>query len=270
MAKTKRSVFNKYTYYENSVQTPEEHVKIFNKMFEEIRDATPLTLREDFCGTFLISGAWAKSHPKRSALGLDLDPETLNYGKKNGYLKLKPEVRRRVQVRQQDVCLPTKEKFDVIGVGNFSFNVFHTREQLKKYFKAAYQSLGKEGILVLELAGGPGFLKPGREQKTYTVPGLGRFTYYWDQKRYDPINHHAVYSIHFKTADGVFHRDSFVYDWRIWSIPELKDALLECGFQDTAVYWESVGKNGEGTGEYELHQAGDNAYSWISFVVGIK
>jgi SAM-dependent methyltransferase len=267
---SKRKPFDKYLYYENSVQTPEDHVKIYNRMFLDIRNRKACSLREDFCGTFLISCEWVKSDPERTAIGLDLDPEPVEYGMKKGFKKLSANEKKRVQVKLQDVCVPTKQKFDIIGAANFSFNIFKTREQLKKYFMAAKQSLKSDGIFNLELAGGAGFIDNGREQKTWNVKGIGRYTYYWDQKSFDPINHHGLYSIHFKTPDGVMHRDCFVYDWRIWTIPELKDLMLECGFKNVAVYWESCDEDGNGTDEYVHMEQGDNAHAWIAFVVGIK
>lgn len=268
MAKNK---FDKYLFYENSVQTPTEHVYIFDKMFREIRNEVPRTLREDFCGTFLISCEWAKSDPKRTALGLDLDSEPTQYGMKHGYKKLNADQKKRVKIRNQDVCIPSKGKgFDVIGACNFSFNIFHSRALMKKYFKAALQSLNKDGIFVLELAGGPGFIRTQKEQKTYTVRGLGKYTYYWDQKSFDPITHHGLYAIHFKDRYGTLHRDCFIYDWRVWTIPELKKMMHESGFKDVAVYWEESNKDGQGNGEFKRMAKGDNAYSWIAFVVGIK
>ena len=86
--KKSKKKFDKYLYYENSVQTPEEHVSIFDRMFLELRGRQALTLREDFCGTFLISCEWVKRNPKNVALGIDLDPEPLGFGKKNHYSKL--------------------------------------------------------------------------------------------------------------------------------------------------------------------------------------
>ena len=262
--------FDKYSYYENSVQTPEEHVHIFERMFLELRGKQALTLKEDFCGTFLISGEWVRSHPKRKAIGVDLDPEPLAYGKAHGFKKLSAAEKKRVKLLRQDVCTPVRDRVDVIGAGNFSFYIFKEREQLKRYFKAALQSLNQDGILVLEMVGGPGFFKPGKEQHTYTVPGLGRYTYYWDQKSFDPINNHGHYAIHFRTSDGVTHKDCFTYDWRVWTIPELKDLMKEAGFSEVAVFWEGTNSKGEGSGEYLRTEQGDNAYSWIAFVVGMR
>jgi hypothetical protein len=262
--------FDKYRHYENSVQTPEEHVRIFESMFFQIRRKEALSLREDFCGTFLISCEWVKSNDRRTAIGLDLDPEPVAFGRKHGYSKLKPSQKRRLDIRLQDVCVPTRDQHEIIGAGNFSFNIFKDKKALKKYFTAARKSLTRDGIFVLEMAGGPGFIAKGREQKTYTMPALGKFTYYWDQKSFDPITHFGTYAIHFKDRRGVMHKDVFTYDWRVWSIPELREVMLEAGFKDTKVFWEDPGPDGSGTGEYVAMEKGDNAFAWIAFVVGIK
>ena len=263
--------FDKYLYYEHSVQSPEEHVKIYGNMFRNIRGREAKTLREDFCGTFLISCEWVKSMKDRIAFGLDLDAEPVNYGKKHGFKKLTREQKARVNVALQDVCVPTRQKFDVIGAANFSFNIFKERKALKKYFTAARKSLNKDGIFNVELAGGPGFICRQKERKTYHVKeiGRGKYTYYWDQQSFDPITQHGMYAIHFKTPQGVLHKNCFTYDWRVWSIPELKDLMIECGFKKVQVYWEEEDKNGDGTGEYVAMDSGDNAHAWIAFVVGI-
>jgi SAM-dependent methyltransferase len=265
-----RKPFDKYAYYQTSVQSPEDHVHIFERMFHELSGRQALSLREDFCGTFLISCEWVKSNPKRTAIGLDLDPEPIAYGRSHHFKKLKPSERRRVSIREANVMTVTKEKVDVIGAGNFSFFVFKDRPSLLKYFRAAYQSLNKDGIFAIELAGGPGFIEKSREQLTYNVPKLGRFTYYWHQKSFDPITHFGMYAIHFKTKDGVMHKDCFTYDWRVWTIPELKEAMLEVGFKEAHAYWEGSDEKGEGTGEFLRAETGENDHSYIAFVVGKK
>jgi SAM-dependent methyltransferase len=262
--------FDKYAYYQFSVQSPEDHVQIFDRMFYDLRGRQGLSLREDFCGTFLISCEWVKSNPKRTAVGIDLDPEPLEYGVQKHWKSLKPEQKRRTKWRQQNVMKVSPEKFDIIGAGNFSFFVFKDRTTLVKYFKSALKSLKKDGIFALELAGGAGFIKSGREQRTYRAPKLGKFTYYWHQKDFDPITHHGDYAIHFKTQNGVMHKDCFTYDWRVWTIPELKDALKDAGFKDAHVYWEQGDERGEGTGEFLRSTQGENDFAWIAFVVGTK
>jgi hypothetical protein len=120
------------------------------------------------------------------------------------------------------------------------------------------------------MAGGPGFTIRSREQRTYTVRGVGRFTYYWDQKSFDPISQNGMYAIHFKDRDGRMHRDCFTYDWRVWNIPEIREVMIEAGFRESRVYWEDPGPDGHGTDEYVQTEVGDNAHAWIAFVIGIK
>ena len=263
--------FDLFRYYENSVQTPTEHVDIFSRIYRELRGKDAMSMQEDFCGTFLISGEWVRSHPERTAIGLDLDPSPIRYGYQNGFKRLSAKEKKRVTILQKNVCQVIARKSQVIGAGNFSFFIFKERAQIITYFKAALANLSKDGIFILEMAGGPGFLKSGREQRSYKLPGAKKkYTYYWDQKSYDPVTAYGMYAIHFKETNGNFHKDCFVYDWRVWTIPELRELMQECGFSDVAVYWETTGDDGKGTGEYVRTEKADNDYAWIAFVVGIK
>lgn len=266
-------VTRKYKLYEASVQSPESHVELLQQMYRDCTGSDPKSLREDFCGTFAISTAWVESSPSRSALGLDLDPEPLAFGKREHWAKLRPEQKRRLSVKKQNVLFPTTKKFDLIMAGNFSFFIFKERKLLLQYLRSAAKSLKSNGMLTLEMMGGPGSIETIRERKAVFVREGGKrkrgFTYYWDQTAFDPIQQNGKYAIHFHLPDGTKLRDAFTYDWRLWSIPEVRDAMLEAGFKDVAVFWESE-HEGEGTGEYVRSERGDNAYSWIAHVCGLK
>lgn len=257
--------FDKYAHYEESVQTPDAHAETFSLMHAEIRGKPARILREDFCGTFQICCSWVKLNPKNQAIGLDLDPEPIEYGFKNHFSKLKAEEKKRIEILQKNVVSTTLPKADVVAACNFSFNIFKERKTLIRYFKSVLKSLSKSGVFVLELAGGPGMIEKSRERKTYNTKRTGKFTYFWDQQKFDPITHDAYYAIHFKTSNGKMIKDAFVYDWRLWTIPELREALAEAGFRRSHVYWDVEGKD-----EYIRAEHGDNAYSWGAFVVGEK
>ena len=111
-------------------------------------------------------------------------------------------------------------------------------------------------------------IAPMRERKTIDGGRLGKVTYTWHQKSFDPITHDASYGIHFKFKDGKVMKDAFTYDWRLWTIPEVRDAMKEAGFPESCVYWETEHK-GEGTGEYIRMENGDNAYAWVAYIVGM-
>lgn len=182
---------------------------------------------------------------------------------------LKPEEARRLSALRRDVLSVTRPPVDLQVACNFSFFIFHEREQLLKYFRAAHRSLADDGMFILDLAGGPGMIESIRERKVNKKRGRWEFTYVWDQKSFDPINNRGQYAIHFNLADGTRMTDAFTYDWRLWSIPEVRDALREAGFSDVRVYWETSHEE-EGTGEYAISESGDNAWSWIAYVVGFR
>ncbi len=264
---------NKYSLYEASVQSPETTIEWYVKIFKELRGVFPTMLREDFCGTFALSAEWVRRNKRNNALGLDLDPEPLAYGKANHLTKLNPEQRKRLKVVQKNVLERTTPSADVIMAGNFSFFIFKERKTLVKYFKTCVASLKpKKGILVLEMAGGPGMIRRMREQRT--IHGKkSAVTYVWDQREFNPITRNGHYSIHFKFPKGPYKgktmKHAFTYDWRIWTIPEVRDAMAEAGFSRSVVFWEST-HAGHGTGEYLQTEEGDNADSYIAYVVGLR
>lgn len=266
----KQPPIDKYAFYQSSTQSPDVHIPLFTSVYQEIRGKAPRRLREDFCGTFLLCCEWVRFHPENTAIGLDLDPEPLTYGRKNNLSQLKPTQKKRVQVFKQDVLKTHTAKLqvsDIVIACNFSFYIFKERQLLLKYFKAVCRSLHSSGVLILEMAGGPGMIHKAKEQKT--VKEHGKFVYVWDQKSFDPVTHDAHYSIHFKLPSGKVLKDAFVYDWRLWSIPEVRELLAEAGFTKSLVYWETSHK-GKGTGEYAPVENADNDFAWVAYVVGVK
>ena len=260
---------NKYELYELSVQSPEIHAEWFGDLYHEVTKKRAYSLREDFCGTFHTSCEWVKRNPKNSAICLDLDPIPLAYGKKKHLAGLSPEQRSRVKVLNKNVLIPTRPGSDLIIACNFSFFIFKQRELLLNYFKNSWKSLNKNGMVILELAGGPGMITPLQEKKEVRLSKTEKFTYIWDQQTFDPITRDAYYAIHFKLSNGKELKNQFTYDWRLWTIPEVREVLADAGFRKTVVYWETEHK-GKGTGEYIRMDKGDNSYAWVAYVMGVK
>ncbi len=259
---------DKYALYERSVQSPEVDAVWALSIYRELHGHYPVSLREDFCGTFKLSCAWVQRNRKNVAYAIDLDPEPLAYGRKKHFRKLTPAQKKRLRIIRGDVLRTKTPKVDLVVVGNFSFNILKERSKLLRYFRAVRKGLRPRGMIILEMAGGPGMIQPMRERRTVREKGMRPFTYIWHQRSFDPITRHALYSIHFKFEDGTQARDAFTYDWRLWTIPEIRDVLADAGFEQSFVYWETTHK-GEGTGEFVRAEAGDNAYSWIAYVVGV-
>jgi hypothetical protein len=263
-----------FALYEGSVQRPDDDVAFFAETYRRLRGREAKVLREDFCGTAKLSLAWCLSKPGRRAIGVDLDVPTLEWARRKN---LEPNARRlrgRMQLVHGDVLEPRRSGADVVCAMNFSFCVFKERKQLARYLRAARAGLNEKGLLFLELYGGTGATDTVEEERE--LPG---FTYVWEQKRFDPITHETLCYIHFKFPDGSRIDRAFTYDWRLWTIPELRELLLEVGFSKVRVFWATVDESDTansdaemiyGDGDYVELENVDQQYSWLVYVVGEK
>jgi len=96
------------------------------------------------------------------------------------------------------------------------------------------------------------------------------FQYIWDQAEYNVIDHHVVNYIHFKLpAIGKIEK-AFTYDWRLWTLPELQELLIEAGFKSAEVYLHDWTGDGESDDIYRRRTTYENALGWVAYVVGIK
>ncbi len=235
----------------------------FHKKFTGV---VPTSMREDFCGTGRIACEWGKKSPKHRAVGLDLDPEPLRYAREVNREALTSKTQSRVRFLKQNVCKPTREKFDIIGAHNFSFYIFHERTELLSYARAALKSLKSKGTFFLEMAGGEGFVTPGSSKEKSRIPGVGKIEYIWEQHPFDPVTKVGDYAIHFKLPSGQWMNDAFTYHWRLWEIREVREILLEAGFRDTAVLWPKD----ESMTHYVSVENADACDVWLAYVVGIR
>lgn len=252
----------KYDWYERSVQTPDTEVDFMRKWFKKFHGRWPLTLREDFCGTGAISCDWVKRHTDAVAYSIDLDPEPIEMGKKRHWSKLTPKARTRVKYVEGNVLEDQPFKVDVICAFNFSYFIFKTRPQLLHYFQQVRKGLGKQGMFFVDLFGGP-------ESQTIIEESrkVGKdLTYYWDCQSFNPITAECTFAIHFKDKKGKKHQNVFTYDWRLWTLAELRELLAEAGFSKSVAFWEGDDADGGGDGEYEPTEIAENCEAWVSYI----
>ena len=148
---------------------------------------------------------------------------------------------------------------------NFSYFIFKTREQMGAYFANVFRSLPSDGIFVLDLFGGS-LCYDENEEKTVHKG----FTYYWDQENFDPVTNFAKFHIHFRVNGRPKTEKVFTYDWRMWSIPELREILAEAGFKKSHVYWEGTTRSGGGDGKFARTEIGESCQSWIAYIAAEK
>jgi len=254
---------DRHVLYEASVQDPESELEFVAETFEELTGRKLGNIREDFCGTAYTACHWVAAGREHRAVGVDLDGETLAWGRDHHVARLGRGARARVQLVQGDVLDVGTEAVDAVLAMNFSYYLFTTRERLRRYFEAARAALKSDGILFLDAFGGYEAHQELEERTEYDD-----YTYVWDQSAFNPIDQHMTCRIHFEFPDGSELRDAFVYEWRLWTLPEVRELLLEAGFSSATVYWEGTDEEtGEGDGIYSPSEQGDADAGWIAYVV---
>lgn len=249
---------DRHDLYQRSVQSADFEIDFFHRVFKKQRGRVAFSMREDFCGTALLSAAWAASHRERLAVGVDIDPKVLAWGSAHNIAPL-DEAAARVQLLQQDVRDIGKQRFDIVNAMNFSYWIFKTRAELRHYFECARQSLVQDGVFFLDLYGGWDAQQPMPAPRKIK----GGFTYVWDQASFDPITHDVVNHIHFEFKDGSRLRKAFTYEWRFWSLPEVRELLLEAGFKQVIVHWEKNDK-------YRPATRAENQPGWLAFLAALN
>lgn len=250
----------KHSLYERSVQNPSSDIDFINDKFKELTGRNPLTIREDFGGTGYLCCLWSKQSKKHEAFVIDLDDEPMDYGKANHYSKLNKEQQSRVKYIKDNV-LNTKISTDVVVAFNFSYFIFKERNVLVDYFKRVRKSMKKDGVFFLDLFGGSECYSPIEEETDH-----GKFTYFWDLESYNPITNEVLYYIHFQEKGKAKKRCVFTYDWRMWSLPEIRDCLHDAGFKDTVIFWEGDDDDGGGNGEFYPSEKEEQCDSWVIYI----
>jgi len=264
MAKYTAKTADKHELYQKAVQSPEAEVVFVDRVFRRRYGRAPSRFREDFCGTALISCEFVRRRAQNHAYGVDLHKPTQDWGRRHNVSRLSEDAAERVHLIHDDVRNVTRPRVEVVGAFNFSYFIFKERRDLVGYFKAVRSSLDREGLFILDAYGGYEAQQVMEEETKNSG-----FTYVWDQAAYNPINDHTVCHIHFKFPDGTQMRKAFSYDWRLWTLGSLRDALLDAGFETTEVYWEGSDADGEGNGSYRRQVKAENTPGWNAYIVAV-
>lgn len=272
--KASGKVPSRHALYEAAVQNVEADIEFFERIYQEEHGRPFRVLREDFCGTATLACAFAAGSPERESWGVDLDRETLEWGREHRLAALDPDARLRVHLLCGDVLTAACTPADLVAALNFSYFVFKTREALLGYFRSARRSLAPGGALVMDLFGGTeamGDLSESERKDAMTHPDGSRtpeFTYIWEQADFNPITHELHCHINFKLSGGRKVKRAFSYDWRLWTIPEMRELLAEAGFARSDVYIEGWDDEAdESDGVFTRKESFENQESWLAYVV---
>lgn len=247
---------DKFDAYELCVQSP-RHLSMFLRALYPGSGTPPdaLILREDFCGTAALSRRWVADARRRfgpdapaRAIAVDLDPAVLARAAKanqeaglSGAITLLHADCITAPVRPSDTC-------DIIFVGNFSIGYIQDRRTLVDYLRRSRErlALGRmgfssdTGLFACDTYTGPGAYALGGVTRTHMGRGREVVRYTWEQREADALTARVTSVLHFQIEiDGEITArfpDAFTYHWRLWTIPELREAMLEAGFASTEVH----------------------------------
>lgn len=263
---TMAELADRHVLYEESVQNVEFEVEFVGNTFKSLKGRELRSIREDFCGTANAACEWVRQHDENTAIGVDLDQEVLAWGRDHHLSKLKPEAEARISLLNQNVLEVQAGLVDAVLAMNFSYWCFETRDMLRGYFEKVRAALKDDGVFFLDAFGGYEAHEELEEETEHE-----NFTYIWDQAKFDPMSGHMRTHIHFTFPDGSELREAFTYEWRFWSLPELRELLEEAGFSKVTVYaqgWDE--EKDEETDEFDPVESLDADPGWVIYIAAEK
>lgn len=257
---------DRHKLYEQSVQNAEAEIDFVDDTYRELRGRRARFLREDFCGTSNVCCEWVRRRRDNQACGVDLDGAVLTWGREHHLAALKPTARERVKLLQDNVLTAKTRPADILLAMNFSYWIFKERAQMRQYFATVRDNLARDGVFFLDCYGGYDAFKALKEKRK-----VGRYTYCWEQASYNPLNGDMSCHIHFAFPDGSKLTRAFSYEWRLWTMPEIREILAEAGFSSVIVYTQGWNeRTGEPNGEFTPAEVADADAGWICYIVALK
>jgi len=257
---------DRHVLYEASVQGVDYDLDFLERVYRRHHGRSFRRLREDFCGTAALAAAWVMRRP---------DHAVLRWARARRLPRMR-EAARRLALVHGDVRTVRVPRADLVCALNFSWWVFHERAELLRYLRAVRGGLRPGGMLIVNMFGGTEAMEKSVERRRFpasqSVDGerVPSFRYEWDQTLFNPVDHHLLCSIHFELPDGTRMRHAFRYDWRLWTLPEIRDAMADAGFRASEVYvegWDD--KANQSDEKFRLRRRFENQESWLAYVVGL-
>ena len=259
---------DRHLLYQQAVQDVEAEIDFVEQTWSELRQRPAVFLREDFCGTANTACEWVMRDESHQAVGVDLDMEVLEWGRVNRLPQLDENQLGRIELLNEDVLQTRPGLADIILAMNFSYYLFMKRDDLRDYFANVLDGLVADGIFFLDAYGGYEAPMVLTESRDCQDEDGNDFTYIWDQATFNPIDSSMDCRIHFEFPDQSRMDQAFSYQWRLLTLPEIRETLYEAGFTEVDIYWEGTDEeNNEGNGIYTPSETGDADPGWVCYIV---
>lgn len=255
---------DRFTLYEAAVQDPARMVRFVRA----VHGGEPQVLREDFCGPGGLCRAWVRLVNRGKAIAVDFDQEPLSRARAAGVSLVCANV------------LDANQRADVIAALNFPIGYWHTRAALVKYFVLSRARLKRGGVLLCDMFGGSGAFAVRTQRVRVPLPPTsgtrGEFLYVWRQIENDPRSGRVRCAIDFCIGEKDWIRNAFTYDWRLWSLPELREAMTEAGFSSVEFH-DTMGDAVDQDGNLYVRAMDDRDAAamlaqrdWVVYAIGRK
>ncbi len=266
---------HKLDLYRLAVQHPPAEVAFLRRAYTHYFPRhEPTRLREDFCGSAAVAAEWVALDEDHRALGVDTHRPTLRWADRRATRVLGSRAQD-LHLIHADVLEVTAPRVDIVCALNFSAFIYHTRPSLLRYLRHARRCLDRRGLFVLDTFGGPGAIRPGVQTRRVTPPAdeaTPPFTYRWEQRAFDHATARIDCRIHFDLPGRPMHRvrDAFRYDWRLWTLPELRELVGEAGFDRVDVWCDGFDPaRGTSDGLYRPVGSLPAREDWVAYVVAV-
>lgn len=232
---------SRHDLYEACVQSPEDAVPLLRA----IHGGDPAVLGEDFAGTAALSRAWVLADPDARAIAVELDAGTLEEARRRaesaGVIGADGSRLELVAGDVRTATGPRRHAADIVYVGNFSIGELTTRADLVAYLRHVRSRLRPGGVFACDVYGGQSAYMLGTAERPEPGPEDRTIVYTWEQREADPLTGRVLNVLHFEMleVDGSSAGrmpDAFTYHWRLWGVPELRDAMAEAGFASSEVH----------------------------------
>lgn len=246
---------DRFDLYELAVTSPLP----LARFLKAVHGRRPRVLGEDFSGSGALSRAWVEIDSRNQAILVDRDREALSRtGSHPRLKKLRSDVMR------------ANERCDILACTNFPICYWHTRPELIAYLRHARSRLNRRGVFIADLYGGSDAFTPGTTMQKLRRPDGKPLWYTWEQREADPISGRVLNALHFRTPGPrgrmQAFKNAFTYDWRLWSIPELTEAMHDAGFGNIDVY-DSLGDAVDQHGDLHVRPAAELDDPFVVYIV---